>query len=249
MKASPKLQILIFVLFCLLNSRALFAETHTVEGVSGDIDRKHRGPSLSVNAYAEGSGAKILADAYVPNTEFSSYPIRFDFYINRRLFSSQIRSKELPGAIGVDVGSDVAPIPFNYTVVATLLHPNRQFVTTAYGVVYASNLLASFDCTLSINDSSALADDYSATEVSSTQSGNNSLSLSFAANNSSDDKEATVNSSLNINSDTASGSVTYSIDGQTKTVAVSGDITKSDSGALTSIAVSSSDEALSLDCE
>ena len=101
MKALSNWHILLFFLLSVLKGSLLLAETNTVEGVSGDIDKKHRGPSLSVNAYAEGSGAKILADAYVPNTEFTSYLIRFDFYINRRLFSSQIRSKELSGAIGV----------------------------------------------------------------------------------------------------------------------------------------------------
>lgn len=225
------------------------AETNTVEGISGDIDKKHRGPALSINAYPEGGGAKILADAYVPNSEFVSYPIRFDFYINRRLFSSQIRTKELPGPVGVDVGNDIAPIPFNYAVVATLLHPNRQFVTTAYGVVYATDLLVQFDCTLSIADGSAVEGDYEALQVNSTQAANDALTLNFTGENSLGGKEANVTATVNVSDDTGSGSVTYTVDDSSKTISLSGEITKSDNGEIATLSLASTDQSVSLDCQ
>ena len=78
---------------------------------------------------------KILVDGQVPNEEYQKYPIQYDFYINNRLFSSQITSKQLPGPIGIDVSSEVVPLPFNYTIKATVLHPNRTFTTMAFGAV------------------------------------------------------------------------------------------------------------------
>ncbi len=250
MKHIASIITLLLVVVCEILIANARAETNTVEGISGDIDKKRRGPSLSVNAFAEGSGAKILADAYVPNKEFAEYPIRFDFYINRRLFSSQIRTKELPGAVGVDVGSDIASIPFNYSVVATLLHPNRQFITTAYGVVYSSNLVGTLDCTLSVLDAAGDSADFSALEVKTVQSGNDTLSINFIAENSSDDTEVNVTSSLSISSDQASGSLSYSIENEAaKALSVSGSVTKGSSQELTSISLASSDDSLTLDCE
>jgi hypothetical protein len=112
------------------------------EGIGGDIDRDDRDPRItfSVNVKSDGS-AKILVNGKVPNEEYQKYPIQYDFFINNRLFSSQVTSLQLPGPIGIDVGADVAPLPFNYTIKATVLHPNRSFTSMAFGAVDESMIV------------------------------------------------------------------------------------------------------------
>ncbi len=82
-----------------------------------------------------------MVDGKVPNEEYQKYPIQYDFFVNNRLFSSQVTSLQLPGPIGIDVGADVAPLPFNYTIKATVLHPNRSFTTMAFGAVDESMIV------------------------------------------------------------------------------------------------------------
>lgn len=111
------------------------ANTLVAQGVLGDTDSKHRSPELRVRPEVLEDRVRLLADAYVPHGELEDHPIQFDFFINRKLFASQVKSTTLPGAVGVDIGPDVAVPPFNYTVVAKVIHPNRTFTTMIEGAV------------------------------------------------------------------------------------------------------------------
>jgi hypothetical protein len=109
------------------------------QGISGTHDDKWRAPIISVQTQKTSEGVKLIIDASVSNEEFRQYPIRFDFFVNRQLRSSQIRSVELPGDVGYLVPPEVAVPPFNYSVTATLLHPNRQYTSLAQGAVFPTD--------------------------------------------------------------------------------------------------------------
>lgn len=152
--------------------------TLTAQGVAGDMDAENRSPIVTVSYEFAENGVKILADAFEPNEAYKQYPLRFDFYINRRLFSSQVRSPELPGAVGVDVGQDVAVPPFNYTVVVQLIHPNRSYATAIQGAVFTHQLTGRFDCTLTLSAKEEPIV-FVANEVQSAQRGNLAFSIAF----------------------------------------------------------------------
>lgn len=107
------------------------------EGVSGDVDKKRREPVVSARVAAGPESATIYVDAYVVSDLTNYLPIQFDFFINRALYASQIRSTELPGPLGITVPYKTVPLPFTYSVVAKILHPNRTFTTVLNGSVEA----------------------------------------------------------------------------------------------------------------
>jgi hypothetical protein len=237
----------------------------TSEGISGDVDKKRRGPVVTVGTqyFAAGNGAeahaRILVDAYIPNEDYQKYPIRVEFYVNRNLFTSQIRSTELPGPLGIDVPASKATVPFNYSIVATLLHPNREFTTVIHGAVFENNLNSTTgkSCSLTVTSvqtgdgNSNEAKTYVAKDVQIGQLGNNTVSVEFDSSELDDGSgAATISaaSSLTINGDKATGTVTTTVDGRSQSVAVEGTATVGDSGVET-FSVESADKFTSLSCE
>ena len=229
----------------------------SAEGISGDIDDKHRAPVLSVSiSRPTGSGPRvysILADAYVANDEFVQYPMRFDFYVNRTLFASQFRSKELPGPVGVDVGPSIAVPPFNYTVIATILHPNHTYTTIIQGAVFAAGPVSKLDCTLTVTKSGDEPGEqttiFTASDVEVSQQDSNAFALKFEGKNESSGGTALVEATIvNKGQDQpAAGSVTITADGAPQTQTVTGEIEITD-GALNSFSVGSEDESTDLSC-
>jgi hypothetical protein len=205
----------------------------------------------------EPARVKLLVDAYTIDDTFSKYPLRFDFFVNRKLFSTQMRSPELPGAIGVDIGTDIAAPPFNYTVVATVLHPNRSFTTVLNGAVFSSDLVRKLDCSVTKPAATEGAEDlFQASSVDSLQKGNDTIALKYNADSASGDKQdevvvsltlAEVPSTSKTGDISVSGSVSTTGDGKDVTTEVEGTATFT-SGALTGIEASSADDTVSLSC-
>jgi len=183
------------------------------------------------------------------NDEFKKYPIRVDFFINRRLFSSQYRSPELDGALGVDIGPDIATPPFNYEIVATLLHPNRQYLTVFQNALFSSDLSGTLDCTLITNATSDTEFvEFTAQDVSFAQGGNNSFNVSFSGENAAQDKTASFSGSVTVTEETGTSSATIVQDDVTSSVTLSGDVAKGDAG-VSSVSLVSSDGNVELNCE
>lgn len=226
------------------------AEVLTYEGVSGDGDKGRRGPVLSVSHSVDSNGATILVDAYTPSSEFTKYPIRFDFFVNRSLYASQLRSTEQPGPIGVTVPASVAQVPFNFAIIATVLHPNRLYTTVAEGRVFTSNLSTTLRCTLNTAASSDSTEghEYTVENISSSQSDNSSLTLSFTAPATDSAPGATATVNLTTSDNNASGTLTIVEDGAESTSDVSGSVERT-LGDLTFIDVSSDSALPSLTCE
>lgn len=221
----------------------LVISTVTSQGVSGYQDLKGRDPVLTVSAVSSGPTIKILADAYVKNGDFSQDPIEYQFFVNRRLFSTQIQAKELPGAVGVDIGADVATPPFNYSVIATLIHPNRQFKTVIHGAVYGSNLLATMDCVLQDSTSGDAGIEVSASGVQTSQPGNDTITLSFEGN----PGKVGVAAEATNSGGALSGTISVSKSSGTNTVEASGTI-KFENSQVKSLEMSSSDGKVNLTC-
>ncbi len=237
--------------------------TLTTEGISGYTDKKDRDPTLSVRIVSlpssseGGERVKLLAYAEVASHEYKEYPIRFDFFVNQRLLSSQIRSVELDGPVGVDVTPEDATQPFNYTVVATMLHPNRQFTTVLNGASFASDLVQTLDCTLTVAaDSEEVGSLYQANKTESAQKGNDTILLSFEALSEDEETEADVSATVTLASiptgesdETidASAEATISIDGVDETSTLEGSVAI-EAGAISSVTLASEDETTTLDC-
>ncbi len=222
--------------------------TITGEGISGESDRDRRSPTVSVNASTSETGSKILVDAYIADPEFKNYPIQFDFYINRQFYTSQLRSSELPGPIGIDIPLTAATTPFNYSVVAKTMHPNRVFTTIINGAVFSSNLNASFDCTLTTGINSDDSIVYISNNTSIEQSGNSSVSLSFEAESTPDGHEVSASSNISISGTEATGTIVIEEDGnEARTVNVTGTVEQTDS-KLTSLSLTSTEADVTLSC-
>jgi len=226
--------------------------TNRTVGVSGDMDYRDRSPDLGVTVVPHSDRVQILADAHVPNEKYAKYPLQFDFYVNRRLFSSQMRTTELPGAVGIDVSPDVATTPFNYTVIARVITPNgRYFTTVLQGAVFASNLLTTLDCTVLLGGIDGV--EYVSNSVSTTQRSNEGFALTFRANPINDEGGSLeVDTSLALTGDgmvagmiatapTANSSALLSRN-------VSGTVDLDSGGNLESFDVQSDDGALTLRC-
>jgi hypothetical protein len=234
--------------------------TLTHEGIGEFVDLKHRAPVLSVGVNRTTSGVKLLVDATVENDEYKEYPIRFDFYVNRELISTQLRSKELSGGIGIDIPSNDTPSPFNYSVVATLLTPNRTFTTIINGAVFETDLATKLStCTYTVSDTATTQTDgsngsrvYVAKEISTTQSGNEGLTVSFTTSALQDGSEGdplSVSATLSIAEEKASGTISTVIsETPAAKIAVSGTTTSSN-GAITSLSVQSTDTFTKLECK
>lgn len=220
------------------------------EGVSGDIDLKRREPVLSVSVSAGLTAATIYADAYVENDGTSKYPIKFDFYINRSLFASQIRSSELPGAVGITVPYSAAPLPFNYSVLAQVITPNRIFSTVLNGAVErvdptpAPTLTSRLDCSFTDNSLSPSVT-YTAEDAQFMESGS-SVSAAFDVVDA-EENNLSLQLAASENSSSLSGTLTISNSDGSWTKDISGSFQKAE-GLLTAISLSSSDNKERLEC-
>lgn len=219
-----------------------------IEGIGGDVDRDDRGPRITYSVDVQANGAtRILVNGEVPNEEYRKYPIQYDFFINNRLFSSQVTSVQLPGPIGIDVGPDKAPLPFNYTIKATVLHPNRSFTTMAFGAVDESMIVtpttptpeptsiatpgtggngtSSLHCTVSYDKAGAMNfTDFTNNNVPISQSGS-LISASFSA--ASSDGTSSIAVDIAVTAGTASADKTRPLSGtvQVKTKDATDNIT------------------------
>ncbi len=223
--------------------------TLTTEGVSGDIDKHFREPVLSVGSHTGTTSTTINADAYVINDEFKKYPIQFDFYVNRSLFASQIRSTELPGPVGISVPYTVAPIPFNYTVVAKVLHPNRVFTTVLNAAVERIDPTPTpgggmvLNCTLTDSRIEGEATTYNEPEAEIAENGTQ-LTAKFSAVNT-DDSGELIEVELSATEDASALSGTLTIDSEANEI--TGTYQKA-SGEVTSLSITTGTSGWNLDC-
>lgn len=222
--------------------------TVTSQGISGYQDLRGRDPVLSVSVVSSGPTIKILADAYEKISDYAQDPIEYQFFVNRRLFSTQIQARELPGAVGVDIGQDVAVPPFNYTVIATLLHPNRQFKTVIHGAVYGSNLTASLSCTLEDESDSANPINVSAADVQTVQPAENRVSLSFEGTSGGSSSKTTASLDAEVSGTSLTGTISVSGKSGQNSVDAQGKISFENS-QIKSLEMSSSDKKISISCQ
>lgn len=260
---------LVLATFCMI--QAALAETtagsasgsatvNTTEGVSGFLDKKRRAPSLSVGVNrGTSNGVKLLADAYVANEEYTEYPIKFEFFVNRSLVATQIRSKELPGPVGIDVDVKKNPFPFNYSVIATVLGPNRTFTTVLNGAVFSSDLAgggAISSCQLTLSDAvkaqGANAERvYAADSVSISQTSNSSVQVVFETSTLSDGSKAdpvSVTATISVDGEKASGEVTVTEGDNSPTTATATGTASVKNGQVDGFSVGTTDNKTSLTC-
>lgn len=242
---------LAFSLILLSFASHVHSETLTAEGVQGEVDKERRGPVLSIEPIRESGQVRILADAFTNFKDYSGYPLKFEFYINRELKATQIRSKELPGPVGITVPSSMATIPFNYSVVATLLTPNRNFTSYIAGAIYDKTLSLTAPCSATFKKSDGTSLTYTHSSSEFKQSGQNSLSFDMELIGSPSYNELDISGDITLDTanNTATSSITTSIDGKVESHESIGNFTEAESGTLNSIALTSTDGRLKLSCK
>lgn len=233
---------LVFVVALVVIRSAIAEDYNTIEGVSGSIDKKRRNPVLSVGTKFSDTSVSILADAFVPHDEYKEYPLQFDFYINRALYASQIRSKELPGPVGVVVTSDVVPLPFNYSVVVKVLHPNRTFTTVLNGAATTPSDEPTFNCSVQTIDIEGNDVTYAAADVAIPTVSNDAFSSSFTGVSSS-----AGNTSISVQASTTSDGATGTLTIGDESFAVEGSVTTSDE-AVSSFSFTGTEDEVSVSC-
>lgn len=254
--------VLILGCFLMLSAHAQSPETvtNTVEGISGDIDRHHRAPLISVGLVPQGatstaaSAFKILVAATIPNKTYARYPIRVDYFVNRRLVATQLQSEELPGPLGIDVDSTIAVPPFNYSVVATLLHPNRQFTTVLYGAAFGTTIQGKLDCTLTLSDSAGNDTAFVANDVQPAQSSDAGFSLNFEGKDEAAKEEARAEGTISLTAaasgsteKTASATLKITRSGTVTEVSVTG-TAQFNGGTVSQLELASSDQSTTVSC-
>lgn len=236
------------ILLALVITSPLQAESIIAQGVAGDMDSHSRSPVLTVSTETATDNVKILADAYVQSPEFAKYPLRFDFFINRKLFTSQIRSPELPGAVGVDIGPDIAVPPFNYAVVVEMIHPNRTFTSVVQGAVYENNLTKAYACTASLitEDNQVLT--FSDTSVEALQTAGNVFSMTFnGASSTNDTLDLTSTITLATDNKALYSELNLTYNGETTNLTGAGSA-ETDANRISAFELTSSDGTLTLRC-
>lgn len=216
------------------------------EGISGTVDAKRRSPVVSFGTVRGPDGVKILIDAYLPNGDYEQYPIRFDLYVNRHLLVSQIRSRELPGPIGATVPPTVATPPFNFSIVATLLHPNRQFSSVAQGAIYPVELAGTFSCKITVADGTETVT-LNTSEAKASQSAPDRMTLSLPKPLFGDSEgKQSFSADLTVTGLTLAGTI---VDAEGTISSVSGSATLDQSGSrLQSFDVAGTESLPSLEC-
>lgn len=239
--------ILIAIAVMLFGTNLILADQPLVgEGTEGIADLKGRNPVVSVSTLVTDGNVKLLADAYTRDQKYTDYPIRFDFYVNRTLHTSQIRSKSLPGPVGIDIGPDIATLPFNYSVLATVITPNRQFSTLIQGAVFEEALPTELDCSLTIleNEETEL---FVANAVEVSQATQDAWVFGFAANSTDNTETISLGVSIIAEDLSATGTITLERDDQSEVADVVGTIERQN-GAVTSLNLANADSSLRLIC-
>lgn len=174
------------------------------EGVVGTIDKKRRSPVFSVEPKVSPEKVEIILNTTIPADEYEPYPVRFELFVNDKFATSKYQPAELRGPLTFEITPELAVAPFKYVITATLLHPNRQFVTVAQGAIYEQNFFTTLACTVVKTTITAAGEEqqteYSNSEVKITQPGNSKLELEFAGtytNEAGDEKTEQVKASLN----------------------------------------------------
>lgn len=255
-KQALVVSLLLTVLFISGATLECYAETLRSTTISNLRDKKGRNPDLGVTVFKEGETVKIAADAHIPDKEIARFPIVFDFFINRRLFSTQYRSQGLPGAVGVDIGSDVATPPFNYTVIATVQTPNgRNFKTIIDGAVFSSDLATTFnECVLTLaSTGSAAQENVKESSVTAKQFSNESFDISFKGNGSDTGDEISVATTVSVAEDNSLSGTLTTVRNNDKTTARTTDLSgtavlDTETGGLISFSASSTDGNTVLVC-
>lgn len=224
------------------------------EGVGNEVDKDHRNPILSVGIKRGTGVVSILADAVVQHDDFAEAPIQFDFFVNRKLFSSQIRSKALNGPVGVEVKTEDAAMPFNYSVMAKVIHPNRQFTSLIEGAVFPHEFNATLNCSLTVSVDEDSSKIYTQDKVKTVQAEGDSfnldmLNLATASGSSKATLSGLVNVKVADSSSTATATLSVAEGSDaSKDVEVSGRVTMVE-GVLTSFNLTSSDGETEIECE
>jgi hypothetical protein len=222
-------------------------ETTSAEGVAGTIDKKRRGPLVSVQQVHRPDRVTILVDATHPRDDLKPYPIQLDYYVNRHLFTSQVRSPELPGALGVDIGADVATPPFNFTVVAKVLHPNSTWTTVVQGAAEPQQFdngnddVASsgvYDCDLTRGEDSALGE-----SIAITKGGTNTYA--FTISDSTSENLSSTGVALTVSGTTGSATLTFN---DAESSEVSGSVLYDSNGNITELDLTNEDGEAELFC-
>lgn len=214
----------------------------TTEGIANTLDKKSRGPILTVQEVHRPGRVTLLVDVAHRRDDLKPYPFQIDYYINRQHFTSQFRSPELTGALGVDIGSDVAVPPFNYAIVAKVLHPNNIWTTVAQGAAYPQDLdggaaAVRYDCDLERGEEIAIGEN-----LRLVTTGTNTYSLSIEDSDS-ELEAATV--SLTIVDGSGSGTVTF---GDDEPISITGELAVDSSGQIESVDMTNEDEDVNLLC-
>lgn len=214
----------------------------TTEGIANTLDKKSRGPILTVQEVHRPGRVTLLVDVVHRRDDLKPYPFQIEYFINRQHFTSQYRSPELSGALGVDIGSDVAVPPFNYAVVAKVLHPNNIWTTVAQGAVFPQDLdggdtAVRYDCDLERGEEIAIGEN-----LRLVNTGTNTYSLSIEDSDS-ELEAATV--SLTVVDGSGTGTVTF---GDDEPISIAGELAVDSSGKIESVDMTNEDEDVNLLC-
>jgi hypothetical protein len=225
---------------------AVSGVTATSRGVRGDMDKKGRDPQMTITRVISADAVRLIVTAQTPDEELRPYPIRYDFFVNRQLVSSQMTSPELPGDVGLTVTPQMASTPFNYSIVATVLHPNRQFTSVVHGAAFSSDIVGTLACTVTATVD-GVERTYRNADVTVTQSGNSQIGFSFLGSEANGGDEALITASVNASASESSGTASVGVNGQISEFTVAGEVVITES-TVTKMMISS-ENGLVIDCD
>ncbi len=175
------------------------------EDRSGDGPEK--GPPITASVSREGGTVRVLVAA----NDIDGTPVPCTFYVNNHFFAEQADPPQ-----GIFVGPDVATIPFTVKILCRDLWGNATMARLA---ITDKSTQAAYDCTFRAADVKVEGADVAATQV-----GNSGISISYQGSNQEvEDQSVTVNATVETDSQgKASASVTYTRNGVSSTVTLSG---------------------------
>jgi len=230
---------------------AVNADSVTIRG--NDDGPGAKGPLTTVSWERQTGGVLVLINSQMEEESYREYGVHCSTFVKGERFLDQVSTPALPHGLGGLIPSTLASPPFDVHVVCEALSPKNARRTVVPVTVTSQRLVGKVDCTLTLTTAIDGGDDeseiFSASGLTTSQSGENAFSLSFdgEAADASGTVTVATSATVNLTDNSTTGTISITRDGEAETHDVTGAVVIKDE-SLGSFDLTSSDEAVKLSC-
>ncbi len=230
---------------------AVNAESVTIRG--NDAGPGAKGPLTTVSWERQTGGVLLLISSQMEDESYREYGVHCSTFVKGERFLDQVSTPALPHGLGGLIPSTLASPPFDVHVVCDALSPKNTRRTMVPVTVTSQRLVGKVDCTLTlttvIDSETDESEIFSASGLTTAQSGENAFSLSFDGESADASETITVSTSatVTLTDNSATGTISITRDGEVETHDVTGTVVIKEE-SLGSFELSASDDSVKLSC-